>query len=204
MPRSGETNQRIRDEQRGKVLQVAADVFARKGLAATKMTDIAAAAGMSYGLAYHYFRTKEQLFAEVVEQAVRGTIGLYQQAEAQPGTPWEQLTWLLSQILLGLEHFPAFGKVVLQVYTSDAVPSALRDVVRQERQVTRKIVQRLLAAGQADGQVAAGDPAHLATTLLACMQGLAFESLFAEGEVMTTLPSVEEILRLVKAPETAV
>lgn len=200
MPRTEEANQRIRDEQRGKILQVAADVFARKGLAATKMADIAAAAGMSYGLAYHYFPTKEQLFAEVVEQAARGTIGLYQQAEAQPGTPWDQLTWLLSQVLLGLERFPAFGKVVMQAYTSDTVPGALRDVVRQERQVTRQIVQRLLAAGQAAGQVAAGDPAHLATTLLACMQGLAFETLFAEREGMTTLPSVEEILRLVRAP----
>jgi hypothetical protein len=100
-----------------------------------------------------------------------------------------------------LEHFPAFGKLVFQVYASDTVPGALRDVVRQERQVTRRIVQRLLAEGQAAGQVAAGDPAHLATTLLACIQGLAFETLFAEHELMTTLPSAEEILRLVKAAE---
>src|SRR5229473_589037 len=51
MPRPEEANQRIREEQRAKILDGARKVFARKGLAAT-MADVAAEAVVSQGLAY--------------------------------------------------------------------------------------------------------------------------------------------------------
>ena len=54
-PRTEETNQHIREEQRERILNAAGTVFARKGFTDTKMTDIATAAKVSYGLAYHYF-----------------------------------------------------------------------------------------------------------------------------------------------------
>jgi AcrR family transcriptional regulator len=50
MVRSKEANQRIRTEQRKRILDAARIVFARKGLAAT-MDDIAERAGVSHGLA---------------------------------------------------------------------------------------------------------------------------------------------------------
>ena len=57
-PRTEESNQRIREEQRERILEAARMIFAHKGFTDTKMTDIAAAAGVSYGLAYHYFKDK--------------------------------------------------------------------------------------------------------------------------------------------------
>lgn len=50
MPRTEESNQRIRDEQTRKIITAATKFFAHKGLAATRMADIAAEAGISYGL----------------------------------------------------------------------------------------------------------------------------------------------------------
>ncbi len=57
-PRKEEQNQQIRDERREEILQAALRVFARKGLVAAKITDIANAAGLSHGLIYHYFSSK--------------------------------------------------------------------------------------------------------------------------------------------------
>src|SRR5258707_14679243 len=71
MPRTEESNQRIREEQKRKIIIAATKVFARKGLAATKMADIAKEADISYGLLYHYFDTKELIFKATVE---RGTL----------------------------------------------------------------------------------------------------------------------------------
>jgi AcrR family transcriptional regulator len=45
-PRTEEVNERIRDEQREKILDAARRVFARKGFAATKMADVAAGASV--------------------------------------------------------------------------------------------------------------------------------------------------------------
>ena len=66
MARNAEHNQKMRDERREKILYHALRLFAAKGLYATKITDIAAECRMSQGLLYHYFRSKEEIFTELI------------------------------------------------------------------------------------------------------------------------------------------
>ena len=68
MPRTEEAKQRIREEQRTRILEAARRVFARKGLTAT-VDDVAEEAEVSHGLAYRYFANKEAIFSEIVLQA---------------------------------------------------------------------------------------------------------------------------------------
>ncbi|MCG6537831.1 MAG: TetR/AcrR family transcriptional regulator [Syntrophales bacterium LBB04] len=49
------------------IMDAAMKTFSRKGFADTRMADIAKAAGLSYGLIYHYFENKEKLFDAIVE-----------------------------------------------------------------------------------------------------------------------------------------
>jgi len=60
-PLSGEQLHQIRDERRGQIIQAAVNVFSRRGIIGTKMSMIAAEAGVSHGLVYHYFKTKDEL-----------------------------------------------------------------------------------------------------------------------------------------------
>ncbi len=70
MPRTAEANQRLREEQRAKILDGAMKVFAQKGSAAT-MAEIAAAAEVSQGLAYRYFANKEAIIHAVLEHVIQ-------------------------------------------------------------------------------------------------------------------------------------
>jgi AcrR family transcriptional regulator len=54
------------EERRLQILDTALDVFASKGFAAASIKDIAAAAGISQGLLYHYFNSKEALLEATV------------------------------------------------------------------------------------------------------------------------------------------
>jgi AcrR family transcriptional regulator len=56
------------------ILEAALTVFVTKGFAATKLDDVAAAAGISKGLLYRYFDNKAELFKEVVRQTLVATI----------------------------------------------------------------------------------------------------------------------------------
>jgi AcrR family transcriptional regulator len=56
------------------ILDAALTVFVTKGFAATKLDDVAAAAGISKGLLYRYFDNKAELFKEVVRQTLVTTI----------------------------------------------------------------------------------------------------------------------------------
>src|SRR5579884_2631314 len=106
MPRTEEENQRIREEQKKKILEGAIRAFARNGFPATKMADIAAEASVSYGLVYHYFPNKEQVLAELTDMAVQKISERTQQALTMSGTPLDRLRWLVSMVLLHLQKSP--------------------------------------------------------------------------------------------------
>lgn len=62
---------RRRKEDRPKEITAAAlDAFAENGFAATRVDDVAKRAGVSKGLLYLYFKTKQELFKAVVKSVV--------------------------------------------------------------------------------------------------------------------------------------
>jgi AcrR family transcriptional regulator len=78
-PRTKEQNEKIRRARRRQILDVARQVFAEQGFHATRMSDIAQAAGVSQGTLYHYFRSKDDLFlalcstwADLMEAGLKG------------------------------------------------------------------------------------------------------------------------------------
>src|SRR4051794_9269701 len=71
---------RRKEARPGEIVAAALASFAERGYAATRLEDVAAAAGISKGTIYLYFPTKEDLFRAVVRQAVLPNI---EAAEAQ-------------------------------------------------------------------------------------------------------------------------
>ncbi|HLI05103.1 MAG TPA: TetR/AcrR family transcriptional regulator [Ktedonobacteraceae bacterium] len=196
-PRTEETNQRIREEQRQHILHAARKLFAHRGLIATKMTDIANAADVSYGLAYHYFKNKEEIFTTLVERALDGTVSIMEQARSMPGTPLDRITWLGSQMLEGLKDQPDYTMLVLQTFTSEAVPQRLRERALEQSMAFLDTLRQLIVEGQEAGQIVAGNPDYLASAFSACMQGLAVGHTFY-GSVYPVYPDLNTIMHLLK------
>ncbi len=196
MPRTEEANQRIRDERREQLLQAAARVFARKGLADTKIVDIAAAADVSHGLAYRHFSSKEEVFAELVERSSNGVTRIAEAALEQPGTPWDKLLWITEQTLSGMRRRPEYTLVVLHALTNEAVPAEVRQMALRQSEVMTLVIMRLIREGQATGQVISGDPVQLAWFYESCILGLAVGGNLPDS--VPALPSAEMVLRILK------
>ncbi len=85
--------------------------FAEKGLAGARVDDIARAAGVTKQLVYHYFQSKEELFAGVLQQSAQDVIA--------------------ELLALELDHLPptqalqAFLEVVIDQYIADPHLAAL-------------------------------------------------------------------------------
>lgn len=196
VPRSAEANQRIREAQRAKILDAARTVFARKGRAAT-MADIAAEAQVSQGLAYRYFASKDAIFREIIEQAMRsGAMG--QRILEAPGTPGQRLTLLLSRILSTQRERPGIYQVLLQSVDDAATPDDFRTLVNGMLQRLRDTMKQLIVEGQATGEVAAGDPDQLATVVNAYLIGLARMAAHNPERFSQQIPDAEIILRIFK------
>ena len=98
MPRNEQANEEIRKETTKKILDAATEVFAAKGRSVT-IADIAAKAEVSQGLAYHYFSSKEEIFAILVKQAAEAGGGPIERINQIKGTPGQRLTLLIAYIL---------------------------------------------------------------------------------------------------------
>ena len=68
MPRTKEAFEAMRETTRHKIEAAALSLFARKGLS-VKVGEIAEAAGVSQGLLYSHYQSKDALIAELIRQA---------------------------------------------------------------------------------------------------------------------------------------
>src|SRR5690242_3244503 len=81
------------------ILDAALTVFVSKGFAATKLDDVAVAAGISKGLLYRYFDNKAELFKEVIRQTLVTTIRDVGDRTRASGSALAALDIFLEQII---------------------------------------------------------------------------------------------------------
>src|SRR5215472_3802894 len=199
MPRTEAANQRIREDQRAKILNSARKVFARKGVAAT-MADVAAAAGVSQGLAYRYFASKEALFQELVEQSVQTGIAGIQRIPNMPGTLRERLGYLVSMAWEGRREHPEIYQLMYQVLDDEATSGNIRELIGRQGQTYQNVLRQLIVEGQATGEVVEGDPDQLVIVFLTSLDGLSRLALRDPEWVKQHFPDTEIILRIFKPP----
>ena len=195
MPRTKEAFQQIRDESKQHILDKAAEVFASKGLASTKISDLAEAANMSQGLLYRYFSDKEDVFVALLERAISGAIQRAQNSLAHPGTPFEKLHWLTEQFLQGMSEDPIYFQLFSQAM---ALPGRVHDTI-QKFEVVVTILRELIIEGQAFGEIVKHDPEQLVLLYLSCVYGLAAGIGFYSPMLKEHFPDAEAVLHILKS-----
>lgn len=193
MPRTEEANQQIREERKAQICEVALKIFARKGLTDTRISDIAEEAGMSQGLIYRYFASKEEVFAEVFEKTTALMLELCRQALAQPLTPLEKLEWLTTQLLPLLYLRPEGALVIMQAFINEGVPAGIRQTALNYSKKVQEPVRQLIEAGQAAGQIIDREPETLTILYLSALQGLSATASYLESPI-SSFPDVATIL----------
>lgn len=176
MTRNAEHNQKMRDERREQILSHALRLFASRGLAATKISDIAAAARMSQGLLYHYFRAKEDIFTELIRTAFEKMNAATRALEALPQAPREKIRMALVQLSSDIEASEDFARMVLLIAhagVSEATPAEARAVIRVESGIPYEVVARIMRAGQRDGSIKPDEADELALVFWTTIKGLA-------------------------------
>jgi AcrR family transcriptional regulator len=185
-----------REAQRANILQGAKRAIARKGRAAT-MADVAEAAGVSQGLAYRYFPSKEDIYRELIEQALEQT----NLATAQPessSTPGERLTLLIRRLVeYRREHLEIF-QLLDQVLSSGKPPDDVAELIRQRRESFLSEFRQLIVDGQATGEVAAGDPEQLVIAISVSLEGLTRFGLQHPEQFHKLCPDASILLRMLR------
>jgi AcrR family transcriptional regulator len=93
------TREEKRAQTRERLLEAAERVFLRRGLQGSSVEEIAAEAGFTRGAFYSNFKSKEELFVELLQARVyRQYAEMAEKAQQQPGTPRERLRWGIERV----------------------------------------------------------------------------------------------------------
>jgi AcrR family transcriptional regulator len=86
-------------ETRSRLLDAAEQVFLRRGLQGSSVEEITAEAGFTRGAFYSNFKSKNELFVELLQDRVyRQYAAMAVDAQNQPGSPRERLRWGIERL----------------------------------------------------------------------------------------------------------
>ncbi len=88
-------------DKRERILRAATKVFARKGFYATKVSEVAKAAGVADGTIYLYFKNKDDLLVSLFEDRIGRLLATLERALSERETPEERLRCVI-ELQLGL------------------------------------------------------------------------------------------------------
>lgn len=197
MPRNKEENQKVRDERREQILAAALGLFAGKGLSATRITDISDKTGISQGLIYHYFRSKEAIFTELIGKGLNNLNDAARNLEQMTIPADEKIRLAVNGLLEGLNREQAavnYYFLMTQTALSDSFPVEAREIIRNGNDLKYQVMARIFKQGQLDGTVRPVPAEELATLLFSLVNGLALNKAYYRDQFR--LPATEPVLRM--------
>ncbi|PLR66191.1 TetR/AcrR family transcriptional regulator [Bacillus sp. UMB0893] len=182
----------IREERREQIKQAAISVFARRGIEGTKMSMIAEEAGVSQGLFYRYFKSKEELFTTLVQELMDEARKEIEFIHLLPGTPFEQIR-TLTENMLDEKHKHAF-MLIEHARKSEKVPEKV--AMELEQHSSNGLINMLIpifVKGQEAGEFSEGDPRELLYWYFHIISSLIMQDPGNEGY---GLPSADVLMRI--------
>ena len=149
-----EPRYRRRKQDRPQEITAAAfDAFAEKGYASTKVEDVAHRAGVSKGLLYLYFRTKEELFKAVVRSVVMPRVDALE--EELDHSPLSAEAFIRGPVVEFMKRVPGSPiSVVIRLMIAEAPRHPDLVEFYWDNVASRGLgaIQKLLARGVASGE----------------------------------------------------
>lgn len=172
---------RLTDRKRAAIVQAAIAEFRANGFEATSMDRVAATAGVSKRTVYNHFPSKDDLFAQILQE-LWACSSAVDAAVYRPALPLrEQLTELLTQKMAMLRdpYFLDLARVAIAeaIHTPERARSMVAKLSEKEEGGAA-----FVRAAQADGKLKAGDPAFIANLLQGQLKTFAFWPQVALGQ----------------------
>ena len=164
------TRKEQKEVRKIQIIQATLDLFVERGYYGTKTSQISKRAGISEGLLFHYFPTKEILLEELVNIGLEG-MRMPMQIKAKNGLDffYQFTKMLFSQVEKNIfiaKMFVFMGNVV----QAEDIPEKLRKLAASVDTIA--FCQNWVEAGQKDGSIRKGDVMALSNMYWCAIHGI--------------------------------
>jgi AcrR family transcriptional regulator len=175
-PQIGLRGHRVQNPERAEarrrdILLAAARVFARDGYADATLDDVARELGVTKGVIYYYFRSKEEIYTEIRATAIRDAIARLEAIVARGAPPADTLRAALTDLVGHI--FDDLDRFANVLRTGSRISPENRALIRGLQRRYEGLVRGIVQAGIAAGSFADRDPTITTFTLLRACLGVA-------------------------------
>jgi AcrR family transcriptional regulator len=164
--------------RRPQILGAAAEMIAERGMAATRIADVAERAGTSAPAILYWFESKDDLLAEALTQEEeRFSAELTGRLDGVAGAP-ERLRLLVEESSAGNDW-----KLWMELWTQALRDGGARRARRDLDGRWRAMIEAIVAEGQAAGEFGGPEPPEAAATLACLLDGLAVQRTLGDPEM---------------------
>lgn len=149
-PRTKEQVEEIRTKSRASILQAGLELFAHQGFHNTTISQIATKAGISKGLIYNYFESKEDLLKGILEQALHTGDEILETISDPDLDPEKALYQAIDQIFQLLEANPAYWRLIMSLSFKEDIAVQFESLTRQHEMKNLEYLTNLLEKAGVD------------------------------------------------------
>lgn len=164
------TRKEQREIRKQQIFQTALDLFVQQGYYGTKTSQISKRAGISEGLLFHYFPTKETLLEELVRFGVTG-MRMPMQIEAANGLDF--FYQFIVMLFKALEKNPFIAQMFIfmaHIAVAEDIPEHIRKMAVSVDPI--KDSCNRIEEGQRDGSIREGNPLALSNMYWCSVHGI--------------------------------
>lgn len=164
-PRTPQQNEQVRAASRARILEHALRLFARHGYERTSVKMIAEAAGISQGLLYNYFESKDALLRALFEESMADVLASFAAADAEPDPRLRVERLIRASFDIVRDHLP-FWRLSYGVRMQAAVLEGLGARIHEWAAAIRATLERYVS------EAGAANPPIDAAVLFALIDGV--------------------------------
>lgn len=180
-----------KSHRRSEIMQAAKEVFASKGYHATAVSDIAELAGVAKGTFYLYFKDKETVFAELIDDLFSQIVKTWTLVEPESVKSADDMLRLTRASAVGYARLFANNREVAKMFLTEGFSTG--SAIDQRRNAHNKALvetsTRFLKHGIEMGFLRKMDPVVITHCIIGSVERLTLEWLLDE-----TLPPIEEMV----------
>ncbi|MGN9782981.1 TetR/AcrR family transcriptional regulator [Nonomuraea sp. ZG12] len=168
--------------RREDLLATACEVIAAQGFGHTRTMDIARAAGVSQGLLFYHFETKDRLFAQAFSYAARRHLEALNGVERSQRPPLERLRALLR--LCSPAGSSDGWRLWIDAWAESMRSDDMEETSRRLELQGRLVLRGIIEAGVESGVFTCADPEAATWRIFALIDGLAIQ-INVHGKVLS-------------------
>src|SRR5580700_2268902 len=159
-------------DKRVRILDAAVRVFAKKGFHATRVSEVANAAGVADGTIYLYFKSKDELLVSLFEDRVERLLAFLHSDLPRSGSASDKLRRVIELQLGLLEGERDLAEVVTVIIRQST--KLMKEYAAPKFTAYLDAIARVVADGQTSGELRADISPHLAArAIFGALDGIA-------------------------------